>query len=717
MNNETHDPVEQEDDGEHELVARIRGSQSSDTVVRTRLQTDDRVIARVTDGIYRRPGSALRELISNAYDADATRVVIKTDAPRFKRISVEDNGHGMSPEALAYLLLHIGGSAKRNDVGAELGIASQTDPTRSPKGRRLIGKIGIGLFSVSQLTYTFQIITKVSGDDFRTIATVALRQYSEDDFSHEHAGGGKIETGKVSIWREKAVDVNISGTTLVLTNIRPQARDSLRSAEIWSAIELNDSVRSSEERQAIEPPAFHIGRVDTADSSEQLLKKSQGHFSRVPWKESDSPADAFGKLVWCVWEEIEGTNPNPQLARIFDNYLRMVWQLSLAVPLPYVDQHLFDMDMSLRTQTFVLSNLPKGSAVPAEICRPGRIRDNLKLRDTAESLGAFDVFFDDLKLSRPIRFTGLPVTNHALKQPIVFIGKCREGFPSVAREFSGGPLAFEAYLFWTPKVAPTEHQGSLIRIHGSSGTLFDPTFMRYRPRRRSPDTPPGPAPRGSRRPAPGAAAAVAAILRAGPPAGTPAASLRPVLGKRAAWRWPARRAAANCCSRWSIRCCRRSFWRCKPSFWRCRRSFCVAGPCRRARVASTPREAVRGRRADPQSVAAGPNSARRVSCQGYATLPKFVQVKLLTPHAEPGNRRPESLGAFDVFFDDLKLSRPIRFTGLPVTNHALKQPIVFIGKCREGFPALLESLAEGHSPLRLTSFGHQKWLQPNIRVR
>src|SRR5947209_7380028 len=49
------------------------------------------------------PGSAIRELISNAYDADATRVVIKTDAPRFERISVEDDGHGMEPEALAHL--------------------------------------------------------------------------------------------------------------------------------------------------------------------------------------------------------------------------------------------------------------------------------------------------------------------------------------------------------------------------------------------------------------------------------------------------------------------------------------------------------------------------------------------------------------------------------------------------------------------------------------
>ena len=59
------------------------------------------------------------------------------------------------------------------------------------------------------------------------------------------------------------------------------------------------------------------------------------------------------------------------------------------------------------------------------------------------------------------------------------MGKCREKFPQADPNFSGGPLEFEAYLLWTPKVAPTEHQGSLIRIHGSSGTLFAPTFLRY----------------------------------------------------------------------------------------------------------------------------------------------------------------------------------------------------------------------------------------------
>src|SRR5436305_4043960 len=246
MSSTTPESMISEVDDEQNLVASIRKSESSDQVVKTTLKTDQRVIARVTDGIYRQPGSALRELISNAYDADATRVVIKTDAPRFERISVEDDGHGMTPEVLAYLLLHIGGSAKRSEIGSDLAITSSTDPLRSPKGRRLIGKIGIGLFSVSQLTHSFQIITKIKGDSFRTIATVALRQYADDEVARTEEGESQFESGKVNIWREKAIDLDSHGTTIVLTSIRHQARDTLRSYEIWSVIEKSESSPESE---------------------------------------------------------------------------------------------------------------------------------------------------------------------------------------------------------------------------------------------------------------------------------------------------------------------------------------------------------------------------------------------------------------------------------------------------------------------------------------
>src|ERR1019366_1221143 len=141
----TQEIIHQTNHDEAELVSNILRSEDRNHIVQTILQTNEQVIARVTDGIYRQPASALRELISNAYDADATRVVIRTDAPRFERITIEDDGSGMSPEVLAYLLFNIGGSAKRNERGESLGITSTDNRLKTPKGRRLIGKIGIGL--------------------------------------------------------------------------------------------------------------------------------------------------------------------------------------------------------------------------------------------------------------------------------------------------------------------------------------------------------------------------------------------------------------------------------------------------------------------------------------------------------------------------------------------------------------------------------------------
>ena len=459
-----------------QLSAQIRQNAGNGEFVSTTLRTDERVIARVTDGIYRQPGSALRELISNAYDADATRVVINTDAPRFERIIVEDNGRGMTPETLAYLLFHIGGSAKRNVEGSSFGITAKDDLSRSPGGRRLIGKIGIGLFSVSQLTHSFQIVTKVKDDPFRTIATVTLKQYQDDEVSGDEGGKHKFESGKVNIWREKAADVSTHGTTITLTSIRPQARDTLRSREIWNAIEQEESAAEPNEMPSLVPPRFHIGRVN---SSGELLKKTGEKYASIPWDGADEPEDAFRKMVLAVWNEIGISSPNPKLDNIFDYYLRMVWQLALAAPLPYVDGHIFDMPLAGCAEAFLLSNRPKGAATQLNLGPNRTIREELGLSDSQAGIGQFDVYFDGLKLSRPIRFKDLPVTSSALKKPLVFFGKCREEFSQVPKELSGGSLEFEAYLFWTPKVAPTEHQGSLIRIHGSSGTLFDSTFMRY----------------------------------------------------------------------------------------------------------------------------------------------------------------------------------------------------------------------------------------------
>jgi hypothetical protein len=454
---------------ESELVALLL-DEAHDEPIETTLRTDDRVIARVTDGIYRQPGSALRELISNAYDADASHVIIRTDRPRFQRMVIEDDGIGMSPQALGHLLHHIGGSAKRTTSGVHLGITSAVDPTRSPGGRPLIGKIGIGLFSVAQLTQGFQVITKVKGDDKQTIASVLLKQYSEQVQPEDDR---EYEAGRVLVWREPAHNTRAHGTTIVLDAIRPQTRETLRSTEIWDAIFGNRE--SVEQGQAeVRPPRFHIGTVQAKDQDLLEVEPGQPH---LPWDSDDPPDKAFRKLVDAVWDTGHYGIPNPRLENLFDYYLNMIWELSLWCPLPYIDIHPFDIRYDGRTRTFEFTD--RGRAAEFSLTGDESVRQAANLGDRVRSASDFSVTIDDLGLRRPIRMRDLPATSNAVKTPLLFVADEYQGFPEVDVEISGGPLAFQAYLLWAPKIVPTDHQGVLIRVHDATGSMFDPTFLNF----------------------------------------------------------------------------------------------------------------------------------------------------------------------------------------------------------------------------------------------
>jgi hypothetical protein len=454
------------------LAEQIIDARQSGEPVETTLKTDDRVIARVTDGIYRQPGSALRELISNAYDADASEIFIDTDAPRFGTIKITDDGVGMSPTVLARLLEHIGGSSKRTAEGSEIGVASDDDPTVSHnKKRKLIGKIGIGLFSVSQLTQRFQIITKVAGDDYRTVASVVMKTYTEDDLKTLQ-DGAQFESGKVTIWSEPAEDKDAHGTTIILNDLKPQAKDTLRSKDIWATVHESNSEEDG--LGVIAPPSYHIGHVDP-ETGEQIVDTAV-----LPWKHDDEPDIKFKKLVDCVWAQIGQSNPNAKLSDLFDSYLHMVWNLGLAAPVPYVEENLFDVTFDHDIESYSISNSQKkGAAQAVPVSQGTTLREVFSLRENSGTADTFDVYLDGIKLAHPLKFKNLPTTAHALKEPLYFVGKCLQPFNSISKEISGGPLEFEAYLFWTPKIAPREHRGSLIRINGASGTLFDSTFMRY----------------------------------------------------------------------------------------------------------------------------------------------------------------------------------------------------------------------------------------------
>ncbi|MBS7790274.1 ATP-binding protein [Roseococcus sp. SDR] len=477
--------------GEEQLSAYLRDDANVGKPVSTRLSVNTRVIARVTDGIYRLPGSALRELIANAWDADAQNVSIETDAPRFSRITIRDDGLGMSHNTLSHVINSIGGSAKRRHEGQDLGITAVDNAERTPGGRPFIGKIGIGLFSVSQLTRRFTIVTKRKGEDYRLIANVILRQHSEDPEADEGLDDDQYLSGKVEIVRERAVDPDAHGTDIILDAIKPAARDTLRSADRWRALDDLKSARTSGTGDTatavkLEPPAFHAGwlgsNVPAADDVPTFTETP-----RLPWDPGDDPSRRMAKLVAGVADQFTRHN-RPDLGTALDYYLAMIWQLGLSVPVPYVESHPFDLTAEDKIRLFWLGNREREQATevpmrPGETVRQAVARWSGGKHRLEDGVGAggspMRVVVDQIELKRPISFKYISASVRGLDRSILMVGDYEPDLNRVPRDLRGGRLGFEAYLFWNGRIIPKENNGVLVRIRGASGANFDESFFKY----------------------------------------------------------------------------------------------------------------------------------------------------------------------------------------------------------------------------------------------
>src|SRR5579871_6262179 len=104
-------------------------------------------IIRELSGIYKPFVKAFKELISNAYDADAKKITITLD-PDWRGMDVLDSGNGMSPFQFYRDFARLGGST-----------AWQLDG-KSPGGRDRIGYKGIGFLAVARYCRKLQVTTR-----------------------------------------------------------------------------------------------------------------------------------------------------------------------------------------------------------------------------------------------------------------------------------------------------------------------------------------------------------------------------------------------------------------------------------------------------------------------------------------------------------------------------------------------------------------------------
>ena len=143
----------------------------------------------------------LGELIANAYDADAEHVVLTlNDEIEEKEIVIEDDGTGMSFQEINDYFLRIGRNRR---------LDQRSDTTR--KGRKIIGKKGLGKLSFFGIAHEIEISTKKGGKEN------AFRM----DWEHI-INGGQTEYKPDIVKPDVDCSPDDHGTTIVLRKIQRQ---------------------------------------------------------------------------------------------------------------------------------------------------------------------------------------------------------------------------------------------------------------------------------------------------------------------------------------------------------------------------------------------------------------------------------------------------------------------------------------------------------------
>lgn len=245
----------------------------------------EKIIADVSTGIYRTAAAALKELVTNAYDADATHVQISTGVPHFESLVVRDDGTGMTIERFLEIMKHIGGSWKR--LGTENALSEKYK-------RPLIGRIGIGLLAVAQLGQRFYVSSKVAGSTTRFLAEVDLEAFHKNDAAMRTmvTDDEKVEIGQIR-YIDGVEDHKAAHYTVITV---PSPKKGL-------VTEMNSQIR-----KALDSPATFT-----------LEHRAQSFTDLVAAVQSNRRADVA-----------------------LDGYHLLLWELGLLSPVRYLDGGPFD---------------------------------------------------------------------------------------------------------------------------------------------------------------------------------------------------------------------------------------------------------------------------------------------------------------------------------------------------------------------------------------
>jgi hypothetical protein len=166
------------------------------------------IVNELSTGTYVSYSRALKELLSNAWDAMASEVQI-TIAADLNEITILDNGEGMSEDDIRERFLRIGGSS------------SVRSAVRG--GRRLIGHKGIGALSVIPICREVRVLTTKAKSTDRIEAVLDVPRIIERAKHQEDLATHYVYT--LNKWNNEPPDKHY--TFISLRNLTPEIQDFL----------------------------------------------------------------------------------------------------------------------------------------------------------------------------------------------------------------------------------------------------------------------------------------------------------------------------------------------------------------------------------------------------------------------------------------------------------------------------------------------------------
>lgn len=115
------------------------------------------ILLQLGEQLIKNENIAILELVKNAYDADASKVVVNmhsTDSKDTGYIEINDDGCGMSIDVIREIWMEPGNCHKKSVVECK---------QRSALGRLPIGEKGIGRFGVHKLGKVIELVSKMEG--------------------------------------------------------------------------------------------------------------------------------------------------------------------------------------------------------------------------------------------------------------------------------------------------------------------------------------------------------------------------------------------------------------------------------------------------------------------------------------------------------------------------------------------------------------------------